>query len=25
MFDEPGAVLTLLLHASGAHAGEPIR
>jgi pimeloyl-ACP methyl ester carboxylesterase len=25
MFDEPGAVVALLLHASGPHAGEPIR
>jgi pimeloyl-ACP methyl ester carboxylesterase len=25
MFDEPGAVVTLLLHGSGPHAGEPIR
>ena len=25
MFDEPGAVVALLLHASGPRAGEPIR
>ena len=25
MFDEPGAVVALLLHGSGPHAGEPIR
>jgi pimeloyl-ACP methyl ester carboxylesterase len=25
MFDEPGAVVTLLLHGSGPNAGQPIR